>query len=63
MKKGYIKSMKPEIVLALVMGSISATAKLHLFGKVPPASERGHSLGWNFGLLLRGNLNDHVQSF
>ena len=34
-KSGHIKSIKPEILLVLVMGSISTTAKLHLFGHVP----------------------------
>jgi AcrR family transcriptional regulator len=34
-KNSLIKPVKPEILLVLVMGSINATAKLHLFGKVP----------------------------
>ena len=34
-KNGVIRSLKPEILLVLVMGSINATAKLHLFAKVP----------------------------
>lgn len=33
-KSGKLKSLKPEIVLVLVIGSISSAAKLHLFGKV-----------------------------
>ena len=33
-KKGILKRLKPEILLVLMMGSISSTAKLHLFGKV-----------------------------
>ncbi|MGC1240673.1 MAG: TetR/AcrR family transcriptional regulator [Chryseosolibacter sp.] len=34
-KARHIKSIKPEILLVLVMGSINTTAKLHVFGKVP----------------------------
>lgn len=34
-KTGQLKPIKTEILLVLVMGSISSTAKLHLFGKVP----------------------------
>ena len=33
-KLGQIKSIKPEILLVLFTGSIHATAKLHVFGKV-----------------------------
>ena len=33
-KTGLLKSLKPEIILVLVMGSINASAKLHVFGKV-----------------------------
>lgn len=32
-RKGVLKSVKPEILLVLVMGSINATAKMHVFGK------------------------------
>lgn len=34
-QRGLIKSLKPELILVLVMGSINATAKLHVFGKTP----------------------------
>lgn len=34
-RKGILKSVKPEFLLVLVMGSINSTAKLHVFGKVP----------------------------
>lgn len=34
-KTGVLKTIKPEFLLLLVMGSISSTAKLHVFGKVP----------------------------
>jgi AcrR family transcriptional regulator len=34
-KKGVMRPLKPEILLVLVMGSIHATAKLHVFAKVP----------------------------
>jgi len=34
-KDGNVKPIKPEILLVLVMGSISSVSKLHLFGKVP----------------------------
>lgn len=34
-KQKLIRSLKPEILLVLLMGSINASAKLHLFGKVP----------------------------
>jgi len=34
-KKGILKSMKPEFLLLLVVGSISSMAKLNVFGKVP----------------------------
>ena len=30
-----LKSIKPELLLVMVMGSISSSAKLHLFGTVP----------------------------
>jgi TetR/AcrR family transcriptional regulator, multidrug resistance operon repressor len=33
-KQRELKSLKPEILLVLVLGCISATAKLHLFGNV-----------------------------
>lgn len=33
-KAGVVRPLKPEILLVLVMGSITATAKLHLFGKI-----------------------------
>jgi TetR/AcrR family transcriptional repressor of multidrug resistance operon len=32
--EGELKSLKPEILLVLVLGSISSTAKLHLYAKV-----------------------------
>ena len=34
-KQGLVKPLKPELLLVLVMGSINATAKLHVFGKTP----------------------------
>lgn len=34
-KQKVVRSLKPEILLVLLMGSINASAKLHLFGKVP----------------------------
>lgn len=34
-RQGLLKSLRPEILLVLVMGSINSTAKLHLFGKTP----------------------------
>ena len=34
-KQKVIRSLKTEIILVLLMGSINAAAKLHLFGKVP----------------------------
>ena len=34
-KKDVIKSVKPEILMVLVMGSINSTAKMHSFGKIP----------------------------
>jgi AcrR family transcriptional regulator len=34
-KAGKLKPIKPEILLVMVMGTISSTAKLHLFGKIP----------------------------
>lgn len=33
-RKGLLKSVKPEFLLVLVMGSINAIAKMHVFGKV-----------------------------
>src|SRR5690606_4783808 len=33
-KQRQLKSVKPEMLLVLVMGSVSATAKLSLFGSV-----------------------------
>jgi len=33
-KAGVVRPLKPEILLVLIMGSITATAKLHLFAKV-----------------------------
>ena len=33
-KSGQLKSVKPEMLLVLVMGSISSIAKLNLFGKI-----------------------------
>ena len=34
-KAGQLKNVKPEFILVLVMGSITSSAKLHLFGKLP----------------------------
>ena len=34
-KQKVVRSLKPEILLVLLMGSINSSAKLHLFGKVP----------------------------
>lgn len=34
-EKRILKSVRPEFLLLLVMSSINATAKLHVFGKVP----------------------------
>jgi AcrR family transcriptional regulator len=34
-KSGQIKRMKPEILVVLILGSISSAAKLNLFGNVP----------------------------
>lgn len=34
-KQGLIRSLKPELLLVLVMGSITSTAKMHVFGKTP----------------------------
>jgi TetR/AcrR family transcriptional repressor of multidrug resistance operon len=34
-KSRRIKSVKPEIALVLILGSINSTAKLSLFGKIP----------------------------
>lgn len=34
-KNGQIKAVKPEILLALTLGSINSTAKLNLFGNIP----------------------------
>ena len=56
MKKGHIGTMKPEMVLTLVTGSINATDRLHLFGKVPLSKtdlHGGHSPGWNLGTSLK----------
>lgn len=43
-KSGHIKSIKPEILLVLVMGSINTTAKLHLFGHVPLSKSDLHRI-------------------
>jgi AcrR family transcriptional regulator len=43
-KKGIIRSVKPEILLVLVMGSINSTAKLHVFGKVPLTKSDLHKI-------------------
>lgn len=34
-KSGQLKPIKPELLLVMVLGSISSTAKLHLFGNIP----------------------------
>jgi AcrR family transcriptional regulator len=41
-KSGQLKPVKTEILLVMVMGSISSTAKLHLFGKVPLTQSDQH---------------------
>lgn len=33
-RKGLLKSVKPELLLVLVMGSINSVAKMHVFAKV-----------------------------
>ena len=43
-KSGKLKPIKTEILLVMVMGSITATAKLHLFGKVPLTSTDQHRI-------------------
>lgn len=34
-KQRLIRSLKPELLLVLVMGSVTSTAKMHVFGKTP----------------------------
>ena len=43
-KSGELKAVKTEILLVMVMGSITSTAKLHLFGKVPITQADQHRI-------------------
>ncbi|MDQ2658175.1 MAG: TetR/AcrR family transcriptional regulator [Bacteroidota bacterium] len=59
-KKGILKRLKPEILLVLMMGSVSSTAKLNLFGKVPLTRqdlERIAGISWD-GLVSDEWKND-----
>ena len=53
-RTGQLKSIKPEILLVMVMGSVSSTAKLHLFGKVSLTGADQHRI---VGILWDGIRN------
>lgn len=53
---GVLKSVKPQFLLLLVMSSISSTAKMHVFGKVPLSKSDLHRIAeilWD-GIVAQG---------